>query len=110
MAMARSRGEDAHVQPLTVRLAGWALPAILALFIVLFSVLKPDTFPTLLTLNTLLRSELVAAILAIALVFPLVVGEFDLSVGANSGSARSSPRVSLRKAFCLSSPRSSARC
>jgi ribose transport system permease protein len=85
METARSRGEVAHVQPLTVRLAGWALPAILALFVGLFSVLKPDTFPTLLTLNTVLRSESVAAILAIALVFPLVVGEFDLSVGANLG-------------------------
>jgi ribose transport system permease protein len=85
MATARSGGEAAHLQPLTVRLAGWALPVILALFIALFSALKPDSFPTFLTLNTLLRSESVSAILAIALIFPLVVGEFDLSVGANLG-------------------------
>lgn len=85
METASSGGRAKHVRLLTVRFAGWALPTILVLFIGLFSVLKPDSFPTLLTLNTLLRSESVAAILAIALIFPLVVGEFDLSVGANLG-------------------------
>ncbi|MFC3323668.1 ABC transporter permease [Mesorhizobium cantuariense] len=69
----------------TIRYAGYALPAILLILVVIFSVLNPTTFPSLLTLNTLLRTESVAAILAIALIFPLVVGEFDLSVGANLG-------------------------
>jgi ribose transport system permease protein len=81
----RFQSRPANLQPWTIRLAGYALPAILVLFIIVFSFLKPDTFPTILTLNTLLRTESVSAILAIALVFPLVVGEFDLSVGANLG-------------------------
>jgi ribose transport system permease protein len=86
MSTAPPGGEAAaHIQPLTVRLAGWALPTILALFVAVFSALKPDSFPTLLTLTTLLRTESVSAILAIALIFPLVVGEFDLSIGANLG-------------------------
>lgn len=72
-------------QPLSVRLAGFALPTIFLLFIVFFSIVVPDTFPTWSTAITLLRGQSVLAILAIALIFPLIVGEVDLSVGANLG-------------------------
>ncbi len=71
--------------PLSVRAASYALPLILLFLIVVFSVTEPSTFPNSRTLVTLLRTESVAAILAIALIFPLIVGEFDLSVGANLG-------------------------
>jgi ribose transport system permease protein len=70
---------------LGARLAGYALPAILVLFIVIFSLLQPDIFPTTRTVRTLLRTESVSAILAIALIFPLVIGEFDLSVASVLG-------------------------
>ena len=53
----RFQSRPANLQPWTIRLAGYALPAILVLFIVVFSFLKPDTFPTILTLNTLLRTN-----------------------------------------------------
>jgi ribose transport system permease protein len=68
-----------------VRLAGYALPAILVVFIIVFSLLQPDIFPTMRTVRTLLRTESVSAILAIALIFPLVIGEFDLSVASVLG-------------------------
>ncbi len=73
--------------PLSVRLAGYALPLILVLFLVFFSIASPDMFPTWRTFETLLRTESVSAILAIALIFPLVVGEYDLTVAANLGLA-----------------------
>lgn len=72
-------------QAVRTRIAGYALPAILVLFIAVFSALQPDIFPTTRTLQTLLRTESVSAILAIALIFPLAIGEFDLSVASVLG-------------------------
>ena len=72
-------------KPIGIRLASLALPAIFVLFIVLFSIAEPTMFPTYRTVVTLLRTESVAAILALALIFPLIVGQFDLSVGAVLG-------------------------
>ncbi|MFK0206455.1 ABC transporter permease [Agrobacterium sp. NPDC090283] len=68
-----------------IKYAGLFLPLFMVALIVLFSILAPDTFATSTTAVTLLRTESVSAILAIALLFPLIVGEFDLSVGANLG-------------------------
>ena len=76
---------ERRTRTLGVRLAGYALPAILVLFVIVFSLLQPDIFPTMRTLRTLLRTEFVSAILAIALIFPLVIGEFDLSVASVLG-------------------------
>jgi ribose transport system permease protein len=72
-------------QPLSLRVARYALPAVFVLFVIFFSFAVPDLFPTLDTVTTLLRTESVSAILAIALIFPLVIGRFDVSVGANLG-------------------------
>lgn len=77
--------ETRRRRPLSTRLAAFALPAILVLFVLVFSALKPEIFPTVRTLHTLLRTESVSAIVAIALLFPLVVGEFDVSVGSVLG-------------------------
>jgi ribose transport system permease protein len=73
------------VKPLGVRLAGYALPLIMVLLIAFFSMAEPLIFPTSRTVVTLLRTESVSAILAIALIFPLIVGQFDVSVGAVLG-------------------------
>jgi ribose transport system permease protein len=74
-----------RAKPISITLASYALPAILILLIIVFSITEQSTFPTGRTVVTLLRTESVSAILAIALIFPLIVGEFDLSVGANLG-------------------------
>jgi ribose transport system permease protein len=74
-------------RPARARIAAYALPMILLLFVVCFSFLVPDIFPTVRTLRTLLRTESVSAILAIALLFPLVIGEFDISIAAILGLA-----------------------
>ena len=68
-----------------VQIAKFGLPAILVLEIIVFSVLKPTLFFTTGTLNTILINQSVAGILAIAVLVPLIIGEFDLSVGANLG-------------------------
>lgn len=58
---------------------------VLILLIVGFSVLRPSTFPTLANWQSILVSQSVIAMGALALVVPLVGGRFDISVGANLG-------------------------
>ena len=72
---------------LTLRLARFALPAVLVGFVILFSVIETETFATTSNLRTILLTQSVLAVLAIAAMLPLVIGEFDLSVGANLGLA-----------------------
>jgi ribose transport system permease protein len=48
--------------------------------IALFTVIEPDTFFTFANLKTILGTQAVLLILALALLLPLTVGEFDLSV------------------------------
>jgi Ribose/xylose/arabinose/galactoside ABC-type transport systems, permease components len=68
-----------------VRASGLALPALLVIFIVVFSMTRTGTFFTLDNFRSIGSSQAVLAILALGAMLPLVVGEFDLSVGANLG-------------------------
>lgn len=71
--------------PLTIKLARWALPGILVLFIIVFSILEPNQFFTTQNLRIILTQQSVLAILAIGVCLPLIIGQFDLSVGAVMG-------------------------
>lgn len=51
--------------------------------ILFFSILLPTRFPTLANGATILTGQAIPLILAIAVLFPLTAGEFDLSVAAN---------------------------
>ncbi len=62
-------------------LARYGAVGLLGLLVVVFSALKPDTFPTNANLTTLLSTQTVVVILALGALLPLVCGEFDLSVG-----------------------------
>lgn len=53
-----------------------------AFVLVLFGVWIPDTFLTSVTFRLVAADQVVIAILALAILVPLVVGAFDLSVGA----------------------------
>jgi ribose transport system permease protein len=68
-----------------VRASGLALPGLLVAFIVVFSITRTDTFFTTTNFKSLGSSQAVLGILALAAMLPLIVGEFDLSVGANLG-------------------------
>jgi len=50
--------------------------------IVVFSLLRPATFPTWANFSTILSSQSTLLVLTLGLLLPLLVGEFDLSVGA----------------------------
>jgi ribose transport system permease protein len=62
------------------RFAPYALLGILLLLIILFSILIPDQFGTLANLRTTISSQSVLAILALAVLVPLIAGEFDVSL------------------------------
>jgi ribose transport system permease protein len=57
------------------------VPAVLIFLIVFFSLLRPDTFATWDNASTIAQNEMVLLIIALASLLPLIVGEFDLSVG-----------------------------
>jgi ribose transport system permease protein len=57
----------------------------LLLLIVVFSLLRPDTFFTTGNFQSILNTESVLVILALGLIVPLASGEFDLSIAAVLG-------------------------
>jgi ribose transport system permease protein len=61
----------------------WVLVAI----IILFSILIPQTFLTVLTLQTTLSDGAVTAIMALGVMFPLLTGIFDISIAWVAGFA-----------------------
>jgi ribose transport system permease protein len=75
-----------RIQPgwLLAKLAPRRISAIylLGLFIVLFGMLKPETFLTEVTFTLIFRSGVVTCILALAFLVPLTAGVYDLSIGA----------------------------
>lgn len=55
---------------------------LLALFIMVFGIWKPDEFLTAGTLHSVASAQAITGMLAIAVVIPLAAGAYDLSVGA----------------------------
>ena len=61
-----------------------ALPIVWGLTVLVFSILKPDTFPTQGNfLINIFGTQAVQVVLALALILPLVTGDYDISVAAN---------------------------
>lgn len=59
----------------------YGLPALTVALIALFSVLLPDSFPTLFNLRSILADKAVIALLALAATIPMMTGKIDLTVG-----------------------------
>jgi ribose transport system permease protein len=68
-------------------LGTYGLPILTVLLIVLFSILLPDTFPTQLTLASILSTTSIIALLALAEMMVAAIGQIDLSVGYGIGIA-----------------------
>lgn len=66
---------------LTSRLPAYGLPILTVLLVLLFSLLLPQTFPTMLNLRSILGDKSIIAILALAAMVPMVTGKLDLTVG-----------------------------
>jgi ribose transport system permease protein len=59
----------------------YGLPIFTVLLIVLFSIILPDTFPTVLNLRSILGDKAIIAILSLAAMIPMMAGRIDLTVG-----------------------------
>src|SRR5258707_13676298 len=57
------------------------LPILTLLLIALFSLILPDTFPTLLNVRSIVGDKSIIAILALAAMIPMATGRIDLTVG-----------------------------
>lgn len=62
-------------------LTSYSLLIITALLIIGFSLLLPRTFPTEFNVRSILGTQSVIALLALAVMIPLAAGQYDLSVG-----------------------------
>jgi ribose transport system permease protein len=63
----------------------YSLVIVTALLFLIFSLLKPDTFPTAFNVRSILGTQSVTVFLAFAVMLPLAAREFDLSVGFTLG-------------------------
>ena len=58
----------------------WGLLIVLVALIVLFTALKPDTFPTAFNIRSILNNKSISAMVALAAMIPIAANRFDLSV------------------------------
>lgn len=66
----------------TIRLLPvYGLPILTVALIILFSILMPTTFPTMLNLRSVLGDKSIICILALAAMVPMMAGRIDLTVG-----------------------------
>ncbi|MDA8373428.1 MAG: ABC transporter permease [Actinomycetota bacterium] len=68
--------------PFGVYLERYGIIGIWALIVIIFSLLRPQSFATLTNLKTILGTQAVLLVLTLGLLVPLTVGEFDLSVAS----------------------------
>lgn len=69
----------------TVFAERWVLLWVWLLLIVIFTALQPEAFFTFGNAQTVLGSQSTLAFISLAVLFPLLAGEFDLSVGGTLG-------------------------
>ena len=59
----------------------YGLPVLTVLLILLFSLLLPDTFPTVLNFRSIVADKAIIALLSLAAMIPMAAGKIDLTVG-----------------------------
>jgi ribose transport system permease protein len=68
-------------QKVTRLLPVYGLPILTLLLIAIFSIILPETFPTMLNLRSILGDKAIIAILSLAAMIPMMAGRIDLTVG-----------------------------
>jgi ribose transport system permease protein len=67
----------------TLNFERWALVVAWAIVVLVFSLVKPDTYPTSGNFQTIFGSQAVLLVLALGLIVTLTTGDFDLSIASN---------------------------
>jgi ribose transport system permease protein len=70
---------------MSVLLQRYGLAVLFAVAAAFFSILLPESFPTLLNVRNIAGSQAVLAIISLAALPPLIAGQFDLSLGSVLG-------------------------
>ena len=61
----------------------YALPVVWGIVCLVFSILRPNTFPTTANFSTIFGTQAVLVVLALGLIIPLTAGDYDLSIAYN---------------------------
>lgn len=69
------------VQRLLRSIPVYGLVILMMILIVTFSIVLPDTFPTLLNVRSIISDKAIIALLSLAAMIPMVTGKIDLTVG-----------------------------
>lgn len=77
-------GDRRRIDPLDL-LERFGLVLLFAVVVILFSIWRPSTFATSDNFRAIVTSQSVVAVAALALIFPLMTGRFDISVGGILG-------------------------
>ncbi len=86
--MSLQRGAAPRSSALTQAISVWGLLLLLVVLIAVFSVLRPDTFPTYFNFRSIINNKAISALLALAVFLPMTANHFDLSVGFLLGIAQ----------------------
>src|SRR6185437_8451379 len=63
----------------------WGLLVLFVLLVIVFSLLRPDTFLTYFNIRSILNNKSVQLLVALSVFIPMVANQFDLSAGFNVG-------------------------
>ncbi len=66
----------------------WGLLVLLVALMIVFSVLRPDTFPTYFNMRSIINNKAISALVALAVFLPMTANHFDLSAGFLLGIAQ----------------------
>ena len=81
-----NRASDPSVGAVLTRAVSvWGLLMLFVLLVIVFSLLKPDTFLTYFNIRSILSNKSVQLLVALSVFIPMVANQFDLSAGFNVG-------------------------
>lgn len=74
-------------RPLSFVMSNMSLIFVWIVLIIVFGILRPDTFLTLDTFRVVLSQQAITALMAMALLLPIAANQFDLSIAGSMGTA-----------------------
>ena len=81
-----SRGAARSFSAVATRaISVWGLLVLLVLLVIVFSLLRPDTFLTYFNIRSILSNKSVQLLVALSVFIPMIANQFDLSAGFNVG-------------------------
>ena len=86
--MAEVRPVAPRASALSRAISVWGLLVLLVVLVIVFSALRPDTFPTYFNMRSIINNKAISALVALAVFLPMTANHFDLSAGFLLGIAQ----------------------